>query len=101
MYKKYSLLIAAAALSLIANAQSSKYTLERADSLFRNYKLDDSHNLYLRMANDPSYGATVRAKAYQKFAEQEWKFYKDYNSAVSTLRVAAVLKTDMYGINLL
>lgn len=101
MFKKSSLLIAAIAFSLIANAQSSKYTLERADSLFRNYKLDDSHNAYRRIANDPSYGTALRAKAYQKFAEQEWKFYQDYDSAISTLRVAAALKTDLYGVNLL
>jgi len=86
---------------LNVNAQYRRYSLEIADSLFKQYQLNDSHNAYLKMANDPSYSTSVRAKAYQKFAEQEWKFYKHYDDAISTLRVGAVLKTDLFGINLL
>lgn len=86
---------------LNASAQSRKYTLEVADSLFKQYQLDESHKAYLEVGNNLNYSDSIRIKAYEKYAEQDWRFYKGHTDALSVLSIAEKYNIDLCGINLL
>jgi hypothetical protein len=68
-------------------------TLEAAAGLYNQYKLSDSYDLYNRIAGDPSYTDSVRAIAYQKLADQRWKFYHDCAGANKLLETAKLLRS--------
>ncbi|MEO6979312.1 MAG: hypothetical protein ABI113_13065 [Mucilaginibacter sp.] len=99
-YIKACLIIVLAVFVLYAKAQYPKYTLQIADSLYRQYKLDDSYNAYRSIANRPENGPNTRIKAYLQLANQDWKFNHNYDDAFKILQIASTLKTDLYSIKL-
>jgi len=94
------LLVAGLAAALQIKAQQSKYTLQTADILYRQYKLSDSYNAYQNIADNPENEPAVRVKAYLQIADQQWKFHQDYTGAVKTLEMASGIKTDLFGVKL-
>lgn len=94
------LLVAGFAAALQVKAQQSKYTLQTADILYRQYKLSDSYNAYRNIADNPENEPSVRVKAYLQIADQQWKFHQDYTGAIKTLEMASGIKTGLFGVKL-
>jgi hypothetical protein len=87
--------------TLPAMGQTPDRALDNADSLFKQYNLAASHRAYTGIAADSAFPKTVRTKAYQQIAQQDWKFYHDYPGAIRALTEARALKTDEYSVALL
>jgi hypothetical protein len=81
-----------------AMAQTPEHALDNADSLFKQYNLAASHQAYTVTAADSSCPKTIRTKAHQQIAQQDWKFYHDYPGAVRALQQARDLRTDGYDL---
>lgn len=72
----------------------SERTIESADAAYEQFDLKKSRVLLEEILLDDSTQNGQKCEALRRLAHQDWKYYKDYNSAISRL-----MKADSIGIS--
>ena len=82
-------------LNTALHAQPGANRLTEASKAYNHFRLQQSREMYNAIINDNNSKTADKVAALQRLALQDWKIYKNYNSATRKLDSAVLLKTDV------